>query len=227
MKVIETPCLGGFSPEKLTDAIEIASEQELNALVLRGMAEATHDQLVELRAMFEDVGGKFYEGSIPFERLNDLGWDLSGFDNQTPEYPIWPTATETGTTIELTEIGKGIDWHTDLMRDRDYPNVITIPYGYGLSINLMNFCVFSVAENCRPYTIKKDTLTIEDVDELAAEAIKIDKECDRYVAQLAPGDVIIWKQPAPHTSSVHETRFDELRRAIVLVKEDTFVVSAD
>lgn len=215
--------IGGFSPERLSDAMGIMQECDMDAILFEGMAKNVHRELQEV---YDEhyVDGAINKHSYPGDvanRLQALGFNLLDFARQPLDAELWPDDTHQHTSIEFVEKNRGIDWHTDVVRTGE-EHELYLPYGFSFSLNLAGRALFEVAEDRTRVQVPARTLSRHQVNVLATAAhVESIGNANTLEGWLNPGDVVCWRQPVPHRVTV----IDSTRHAIVMIQED--YVSAD
>lgn len=229
--MIEMKRFGSFSMRDVSSAFEELESDNLPCAVFTHMAQDTHDNLV-------DIHNNVYRGSgrrslnqrpLRIELLN-IGCDLDAFSYQPFPYNIESVPEFEITTIDLIEPGKGVPWHQDIVNgpgtDPDSPNAISVPFGFGVSINLVNRSDFFVEDFDRSIRLASPLTKAVIAETISASGFgdAIDNsEHDILHATLHPGDVVIWRQPYAHKVIVPEQQQPtNQRRSITIMREAIF-----
>ena len=232
MSKLIAPSIAGYKPERLGDAIELAwSLDDVTAIVMSGMADSVLDETVSIHNAQNEGIVRHEYGSEISDQLVNIGWNLGYLASQSSDITHLPFVKETQTTIDFVRAGEGVDWHTDIVPMGEFKYVspgqrraIAVPFGWGVSMNLVDFAIFRVAVKCDLPTVTSDVDLLPEAINNVLERRKASKPDDYYEAFLRPGDVIIWRQPAAHNVKTFEARTSaEKRIAIVLVNQDIVV----
>ena len=214
----EATFIRGYTPERIGDALDLMqelSDQDVFMVVFRGMARTTHDELVKLhKKNFVSPTDRGYQNEVD-ARMYDLGWDIDTFAKQHHD-PNKQLDVFDNVTYELLEMGMGIGMHIDMIPDIS-GTAITIPRGFGMSINLVSSVEFKVEERRREIYMP-EKVTVADIDDLIGRGVNLDEIVGDGVtfAKVDYGDVVMWRQPQAHKVSVYETD----RRGIAIIRED-------
>jgi hypothetical protein len=222
---------GSFTIDDIGSAFKELANDNLPCAVFTNMADGAHDDLVDIhKIVYKGIGKRaLNQKPLRIELLN-LGCDLDAFSYQPFPYNIESVPEFEVTTIDLIEPGIGVSWHQDIVNgpgtNPDSPNAISLPFGFGVSINLVNQSDFYVEDFDRTIDLAHPFTKAFIAQTIGASGLgdSIDtSEHDILHATLYPGDVVIWRQPYAHKVIVPESQPPKKqRRSITIMREAIF-----